>query len=196
MQTTRTMALTKNSKIDYSVPTLVKWAGGKKQLLPQFESFFPEKIERYIEPFVGGGAVAFHIIKQFKPKFVLLSDINEELINAYNITKSNVFELIEALDLLAKKHSKEFYYEIRSIDPKTLSKIDMAARFIYLNKTCFNGLYRVNSNGKFNVPIGSYKDPRILDRQSLLEISDLLKNAVIKVMPFDGVLDFARSGDF
>lgn len=196
MQTTSTLALAQNTKISYSVPTLVKWAGGKKQLLPQFEKFLPEKIERYLEPFVGGGAVAFHIIKRFGPKFVLLSDINEELINAYNVIKNNVSELATTLELFTKKHSKEFYYEIRAVDPKTLSEVDMAARFIYLNKTCFNGLYRVNSQGRFNVPIGSYKNPQILDRSSLLEINDLLKNATIKVMSFEGVLDFAKSGDF
>lgn len=180
----------------FKVPTLVKWAGGKKQLLPQFYKYFPEKIERYIEPFVGGGAVAFYVIERFKPKFVLLSDINEELINAYNVVKNNTPELIGALTALAKKHSKEFYYKIRDIDPHSLSSIDMAARFIYLNKTCFNGLYRVNSKGKFNVPIGSYRNPQILDVRSLLEIHKLLKNAIIKVIPFEDVLEYAKKGDF
>ncbi len=191
-----TLAIAEKTKISYRVPTLVKWAGGKKQLLSQFDKFFPNKIERYIEPFVGGGAVAFHIIKRFEPKFVLLSDINEELVNAYNTVKYNVPELIAALTVLSKNHSKEFYYKIREIDPKTLSSIEMAARFIYLNKTCFNGLYRVNSQGKFNVPIGSYKSPQILDIKSLLEINKLLKNTIIKVMPFENVLEFAKKGDF
>ncbi len=178
------------------VPTLVKWAGGKKQLLTQLDELFPQKIERYIEPFVGGGAVAFHVIEQFAPKFVLLSDVNEELINAYNVVKNNVPELIEALNNLAKQHSKEFYYKIRDVDPKTLPNLDEAARFIYLNRTCFNGLYRVNSKGKFNVPIGSYKNPQIVDIKSLLKINRLLRNATIKVMSFEKVLDYARSGDF
>ncbi len=182
--------------MSFKVPTLVKWAGGKKRLLPQFYNFFPEKIERYIEPFVGSGAVAFYVIKHFKPKFVLLSDINEELINAYNVVKNNVPELITALTILTRKHNKEFYYKTRDTDPHDLSNIDWAARFIYLNKTCFNGLYRVNSKGKFNVPIGSYKNPQILDIKSLLEIHKLLRNATIKVMPFENVLEYAKNGDF
>lgn len=182
--------------MSFKVPTLVKWAGGKKQLLPQFYKYFPGNIERYIEPFIGGGAVAFYVIEHFKPKFALLSDINEELINTYNVVKNNTPELIEALIALTKKHSKEFYYKVRDIDPHYLSSIDMAARFIYLNKTCFNGLYRVNSKGKFNVPIGSYKNPQILDIRSLLEIHKLLKNAIITVMPFEDVMRYARSEDF
>lgn len=196
MPETSTLTLAQKIKVDYSVPTLVKWAGGKKQLLTQFDRFFPKKIERHIEPFVGGGAVAFHIIKRFEPNCVLLSDINEELINAYNTVKTNVPELIAALTVMAKNHSKEFYYKIRDVDPSTLSNIEMAARFIYLNKTCFNGLYRVNSQGKFNVPIGSYKAPQIVDVKSLLEINKLLKNAIIKVMPFEKTLESAKSGDF
>jgi len=196
MSEASTSALAEKTKVSYQVPTLVKWAGGKKQLLTQFDKFFPNKIERYIESFVGGGAVAFHIIKRFEPKFVLLSDINEELVNAYNTVKNDVPELISALTMLAKNHSKEFYYKVREIDPNTLSNIETAARFIYLNKTCFNGLYRVNSQGKFNVPIGSYKNPQIVDVKSLLEINKLLKNTTIKAMSFENVLDLAKSGDF
>ncbi|MEM0143568.1 MAG: DNA adenine methylase [Candidatus Parvarchaeum sp.] len=196
MLETSTITQVEKLKEIYRVPTLVKWAGGKKQLLTQFDKFFPNKIERYIEPFVGGGAVAFHIIKRFEPKFVLLSDINEEIVNAYNVVKNNVPELVSALTILAKNHSKEFFYKIREVDPNTLSNIEMAARFIYLNKTCFNGLYRVNSQGKFNVPIGSYKNPHIIDVNSLLEINKLLKNVIIKAMPFENVLEFAKKGDF
>ncbi len=178
------------------IPTLVKWAGGKKQLLNQFDKFFPKKIDRYIEPFLGGGAVAFYIIKRFHPKNVFLSDINEELVNAYKAVQLNVPELIEALSLLAKKHSKEFYYKIRAQDPQKLSDVDRAARLIYLNKTCFNGLYRVNSEGKFNVPIGEHKHLQIVDTKDLMEINHLLKHAIIKTMPFEKVLDFAKKGDF
>ena len=126
MPETSALTLVEKTKASYRVPTLVKWAGGKKQLLTQFDKFFPNKIERYIEPFVGGGAVAFHIIKRFEPKFVLLSDINEEIVNAYNVVKNNVPELISALTILAKNHSKEFFYKIREVDPNTLSNIEMA----------------------------------------------------------------------
>ena len=141
------------------IPSFVKWAGGKKQLISQFKPLLPNKIDRYFEPFVGGGAVAFYILKVFKPKEVLLSDINEELINIYKIIKNNVEELIIRLKEYKKNHGKEEYYKIRAKNPKELSAVENAARSIYLNKTCFNGLYRVNSNGQFNVPIGSYKNP-------------------------------------
>src|SRR3989344_3883216 len=132
-----------------NIPTFVKWAGGKKQLIEQFKLFFPEKIERYFEPFVGGGAVAFYLLKTHKEiKKIFLSDINEELVMTYDTIKNNIKELVKLLKEYKKKHNKELYYKIRSQDIKTLSKIEIATRFIYLNKTCFNGLYRVNSKGQ------------------------------------------------
>lgn len=178
------------------VPTFVKWAGGKKQLLEQFNSLFPENIERYFEPFVGGGAVAFHIIKKYQPREVLLSDINEELINTLLVIKNNVTELIELLKIMKEKHDKETYYKVRAEDPLLLSSVSKAARFIYLNKTCFNGLYRVNSKGKFNVPMGKYKNPAICSESDLIEISKLLENVDIKVMPFEKVTNYVKEGDF
>lgn len=178
------------------VPNFVKWAGGKKQLLEQFKPFFPKKIEKYFDPFVGGGAVAFYVIKNYKPKEVLISDNNEELINCYNIIKNNVEELIKILRVHKQKHSKEFYYKIRANSTKMLSKVERAARFIYLNKTCFNGLYRVNSKGQFNVPMGSYKNPSVLIEDELREISELLKTVKIKLLPFEDVLNYVNKGDF
>ena len=178
------------------VPTLVKWAGGKKQLLEQFKPLFPKKITTYLEPFVGGGAVAFYIIKKYKPRKVILSDINEELINTYNVVKTDVESLITELKKLKTLHNKETYYKIRSEDPKLISPLTRAARFIYLNKTCFNGLYRVNSGGGFNVPIGSYKNPGICNEKDLREISRLLKKAEIKVMPFEEILNIAKKNNF
>ena len=178
------------------IPSFVKWAGGKKQLIDQFEKFFPKKIERYIEPFTGGGAIAFYILKHYKPKEVYLSDINEELINAYNVIKNNVNDLITELEILKANHSKEHYYKIRDVDPSTLDDVKKAARFIYLNKTCFNGLYRVNSKGKFNVPIGSYKNPGIVQNDELLEISSLLKNTKIEVKQFHETTKYAKKGDY
>ena len=179
-----------------SVPTFVKWAGGKKQLLLQFKNLFPREITTYHEPFVGGGSVAFHIIKNHKPKKVYISDINEELINCYNVIKNNAKELIWILKQYAKTHNKETYYKFREQNLEPLSKVQRAARFIYLNKTCFNGLYRVNGNGKFNVPIGSYKKPAIVQEEDLKEISWLLKNVIIKKTSFETVLNRAKKGDF
>lgn len=178
------------------IPAIVKWAGGKSQLLAQFDKFFPEKIDYYIEPFLGSGAVFFHAKRKFNPKKILLADINEELINAYVIVRDKVDALIQALKKHKEQHSKEYYYKIRAQDPSTLSDVERAARFVYLNKTCFNGLYRVNSKGKFNVPIGSYKNPGILKEEVLREASKLLQGANIRVMPFEKVLELAAKGAF
>lgn len=176
--------------------SFIKWAGGKKQLLEQFKEHFPKKIERYFDPFVGGGAIAFYILKKYKPKEVFISDINEELINVYLVVQNNVEELIEILKEYKKEHSKEVYYEVRAEDPRFLSDVSRAGRFIYLNKTCFNGLYRVNSKGEFNVPIGSYKNPGICQEEDLREISELLKDVKIRVLSFEKVLEDAKKEDF
>lgn len=178
------------------IPTFVKWAGGKKQLLEQFKPFFPRKINRYIEPFVGGGAVLFYIIKNFKPKEVFIFDINEELINTYKVIKNDVENLIKELKKLKQLHNKETYYKIRAEDPKLLSPLTRASRFIYLNKTCFNGLYRVNSKGGFNVPIGSYMNPLICPEENLREISKFLKNVEIINGDFEECLKYAKKEDF
>jgi DNA adenine methylase len=179
------------------VKPFIKWAGGKKQLIEQLVPLFPEKIESYFEPFVGSGIVAFFLLKNHPEiKKIYLSDINEELITTYLVVKSNINELVKLLKDYKRKHSKEFYYKIRSQDIKTLSKVEIAARFIYLNKTCFNGLYRVNSEGKFNVPIGNYKNPLICAEKDLREISKFLKKDDIKVKQFYDAVKDAKEGDF
>ena len=178
------------------IPTLVKWAGGKKQLLEQFKPFFPKEMNRYFEAFVGGGAIAFHILKYHKPKEVFLSDINDELVNVYNVVRDKVEELIKLLKKQKAQHSKETYYKIRAEDPNLLCDTDRASRFIYLNKTCFNGLYRVNSKNGFNVPIGSYKNPEICNEHDLREISHLLKKATINTKQFYEAVKEAKKGDF
>lgn len=178
------------------IQTLVKWAGGKKQLLNQFKIFFPKNINRYFEPFVGGGAVAFHVIQNKKPKEIYLSDINAELINCYNTTKNKVEELIKILKEHKKQHNEKYYYKIRSQKPETLTDLERAGRFIYLNKTCFNGLYRVNSKGEFNSPIGSYTNPSIVQEKELREISKVLKNITIKIESFEKITNNTKKGDF
>jgi len=179
-----------------SIPTFVKWAGGKKQLMDQFKAFFPKQIDRYFEPFVGGGAVAFYIIQNYHPKEVMISDINNELVNTYRVIKSNVDELIKSLKEHKEKHSENYYYQVRHLDPLHLSNIDRASRFIYLNKTCYNGLYRVNSNNQFNVPFGKYKNPAIFNETELKRISTVLDDFQIKCMSFEKVLYYAEEGDF
>lgn len=179
------------------VPSLIKWAGGKKQLLEQFEKFFPKKIERYFEPFIGGGTVAFFLLKNHPEiKRIYISDVNEELIITYNAVKNNIEELISLLKEYKLKHNKEFYYKIRAEDVKKLTPVQIAGRFIYLNRTCFNGLHRVNSKGQFNVPIGSYKNPSICNEEDLREISELLQKDDIKVAQFYDAVKEAKSGDF
>lgn len=186
--------------MNFKIPRFVKWAGGKVQLLEQLAPLMPKKIERYFEPFVGSGAMAFFVIKNFEPKEVFLSDINKELINAYIVIKEDVENLIIELKQHKENHNserrKEYYYEIRKVDQNSLSSLKRAARFIYLNRTCFNGLYRVNSNNQFNVPIGDYKNPNIVQEDKLREISKLLKKVRIKVMPFEKITQEAKKGDF
>jgi len=178
------------------VPTFVKWAGGKKQLINQFKIYFPKEVTRYFDSFVGGGAVAFYIMKYCNTKEVFLSDINEELINAYNVIKNDVDELIILLKEHKKNHNKEYYYETRKINPINLNNIEKAGRTIYLNKSCFNGLYRVNSKGIFNVPIGSSKNPHICPEEDLIEISKLIQNATIETKQFYEIKNKVRKDDF
>ncbi len=178
------------------IPTLVKWVGGKKQLLSQFDLLFPKEFNNYFEPFAGGGAVAFYLLKTRAPKKVFLSDINEELIDTYNVVKENPEKLIKILKEYKRNHNKENYYVVRAKDPKQLSKLERAARFIYLNKTCFNGLYRVNLKGGFNVPMGNYKNPSIVNNKDLTEISNLLKNVQIELKQFHEAIENAKEGDF
>ncbi|MFH0869624.1 MAG: DNA adenine methylase [archaeon] len=181
------------------IPRFVKWAGGKQQLIEQFKPLFPKKFNRYFEPFVGSGAVAFFVIQNLKPKEVFLSDTNEELINAFNVIKTDVERLIVELKQHKEYHladGKEYYYEIRSVSPNDLPLLERAARFIYLNRTCFNGLYRVNSKNQFNVPMGDYKNPDVVQEDKLRRIAELLKNVTIKVMSFEKIADLAKEGDF
>jgi DNA adenine methylase len=178
------------------IPKFVKWAGGKGQLIEQFKPLFPNKINRYIEPFVGSGAILFYILKNYSPKEVIINDINEELMITYEVVEKDVELLILKLKEHKKLHNKEYYYEIRKQNPKDLNNVEKAARFIYLNKTCFNGLYRVNSEGGFNVPIGDHKNPDIVSEDKLREISKLLKNVIIKCESFEKVIKYAKKGDF
>ena len=165
----------------------VKWAGGKSSLTAEILKIvrlLPFK--RYFEPFLGGGAVFFAL----QPREAVLSDSNPELINAYTRVKSNVEEVIDQLDLHAEQHSKAHYYAVRSNPPK--DPVARAAWFLYLNRTCYNGLWRVNSKGVFNVPMGSYKNPRIVDPERLRRASKALKNAKIVCSDFESAITRLR----
>jgi len=175
----------------------VKWVGGKRQLLAQFrlmDLYPPDKFDissgRYFEPFAGGGAVFFDLL----PEKAFLSDLNNELVITYNVIKNNVDDLIKSL----KKHKldKEYFMKMRAKDPKKLSDLAVASRFIYLNRTCFNGMYRVNSKGGFNVPFGKYTNPLICDEKNLVKASIALQNVEIVKQDYKEVLKQARKGDF
>lgn len=159
----------------------VKWVGGKRQLINSIIEFIPKNIKdyTYVEPFIGGGAVFFHL----QPKKAIINDFNSELINVYNIIKNNLNELI--IDLKTHKNESKYFYEIRSLDRssdfKTMGEVRRASRLIYLNKTCYNGLYRVNNSGEFNSPFGKYKNPNIVNEPVLRAVSLYLNSNNIKI---------------
>ncbi|NCD06981.1 MAG: DNA adenine methylase [Spirochaetia bacterium] len=169
---------------DKMVAPVVKWVGGKRQLLPIIMSYLPSDYTTYYEPFVGGGAVLFEV----QPKKAIINDVNEELINMYNVVKDNVSELL--IDLQKHKNSSSYFYEVRSWDRDPvyydkLSNIEKASRLIYLNKTCYNGLFRVNLMGQFNSPFGRYKNPAIIDESRLIAVSNYLRKSEIKFTNLD-----------
>ena len=163
------------AKINKLVLPFMKWVGGKRQLMPSIVEHLPENIKeyKYIEPFIGGGAVFFNL----QPKYAIINDFNEELINVYITIRDHLDELIS--DLKKHKNESEYFYKIRGLDRtqdfKKLSSVERASRIIYLNKTCFNGLYRVNSAGEFNAPFGRYKNPNIVNEPTLKAVNKYLK---------------------
>lgn len=179
---------------DLNATPFLKWAGGKSSLLPQLAPLFPHDFRKYFEPFLGGAAVFFHL----KPSGAVLSDINPRLVDCYLAIRDHVGEVISLLDKLRNTHGKEQYYQAREdLNRGTdLSIVERAALQIYLNKTCYNGLYRENRRGHFNVPIGRYSNPSIFSVDNLFAASTLLKRADINNAPFDQILETARAGDF
>ena len=187
----------------------VKWVGGKSQLLEEIREKYPQKIEKYCEPFVGGGAVLFDILSTKKPDTVLINDINKELINTYSQIKNNCDDMISQLfdiQSIYKSHSqeenKEFFYEKRQrynelkINENDTENLEKAALFIFLNKTCFNGLYRVNSKGLFNVPFNNAKNPLLCDEENLRACSKLLQNVDMRVGDYKDCKTFIDTNTF
>jgi DNA adenine methylase len=182
----------------------IKWAGGKTQLLPELEKYIPDNFTRYFEPFLGGGAFFFYLISSSSKQLkfdAYLSDINKELINAYKVVKYDVEALVELLSIHEKGYKTnaiEYYYKLRAEQFNHLTDVESAARFITLNKTCYNGLYRVNKDGIFNVPIGRYKNPRICDIKNLQNISRALErtNAHIFARNYREALESVTEEDF
>ncbi len=174
---------------------VIKWVGGKRQLIKDLTNFLPPKYDRYFEPFIGGGALFFSL----KHHNSFISDYNSELTNLYNVIKNNTDELIK--DLKKHTNTEEYYYKLRALDReetkyKRLSNIQKASRFIYLNKTGFNGLYRVNQSGQHNVPYGKYKNPNWIDEENLIACSILLEETEIQTGDFEVIKPYIKAGDF
>ncbi|MFQ6010659.1 MAG: DNA adenine methylase [Nitrososphaerales archaeon] len=189
-------------KIDVLPQPFIKWAGGKTQILDQLSRFLPptNSFQTYFEPFLGGGAVFLHL----EPSSAILSDSNNELINLYTVIKNNVEKLMEKLEEFKKEPlSPDLYYSRRSdytnllINGLEMDAVDRAALFIFLNKTCYNGLYRVNRRGGFNVPFGKYeKTPNLYLRENLIYVSRLLSNKEISCDGYESALSMATENDF
>lgn len=178
------------------VAPVLKWVGGKRQLLPEIVKRIPE-FSTYYEPFVGGGAVLFSL----QPKKAVINDISRELMNVYQVIKDHVDELVE--DLKKHKNEKEYFYSIRELDRdkkkyESLSNVEKASRILYLNKTCYNGLFRVNKAGEFNTPFGNYKNPNIVNEQTLRAVSSYFNTADITFLccDYEEALKNIRKGDF
>jgi len=180
-----------------TVGPFLKWAGGKRQLLPKILERLPAQINTYFEPFLGGGAVFFALAAEGRFKRAVLSDSNAELINAWSCVKECVGNLITLLRVHERRHSEEYFYRVRAQRPRHPFK--RAARFIYLNKTCFNGLYRVNASGRFNAPFGDYKRPNVVREDALLEAAATLGSRVRPVelvcTDFANLRGYPRRGD-
>lgn len=174
----------------------LKWAGGKRQLLPELIEHMPDAYNNYYEPFIGGGALLFKL----QPKKAVISDSNRELISCYSVIRDSLDELIE--DLRQHRNEEEYFYQVREWDRKDCFKsktpVQKASRIIFLNKTCYNGLFRVNSQGQFNAPFGRYKNPNILDEAVLKAVSSYLNASKIKILnqDFSKTVAKARKNDF
>ena len=177
------------NNIDTEVVPFLKWAGGKRWFTQDFAELFPDSFDTYYEPFLGSGAVFFHL----NPSKSVLSDLNEELINSYIQVRDNWERIEKDLKSYHRKHNKEFYYETRNYKPRVAP--NRAVRFIYLNRTCWNGLYRVNLKGEFNVPVGSKRNV-VLDTDNFSDLSNRLKKSTLTVCDFERTIDKSKSGDF
>lgn len=169
----------------------IKWPGGKSRLVPEILKRIPECFSTYHEPFAGGAAVFFAL----RPKRAVLNDKSPELANAYRVVRSDVETLIAELSSGCYRNDKATYLKIRALDPGKLTPVQRAARFIYLNRTCFNGLWRVNRNGQFNVPFGDKPKVRICDAENLRAVAEALKNVTLLNHDFSYVEAVARAGD-
>ncbi len=183
---------------DKLIKPYLKWAGGKRQLANVIRSSCPNRYSTYFEPFVGAGAILFDL----QPKKAVINDLNKQLYYTYVAIRDNVDELITLLEQHQKNNKKEYYYEIRGLDRTeefvSMSYVEKAARLIYLNKTCYNGLYRVNSQGLFNTPYGKYVNPAICEKEVLHHINRYFNNIDLTILSgdFEDAVSSAKKGDF
>ena len=170
----------------------LKWAGGKQRLIDQYQEYFPDfdDINRYYEPFIGSGAIFFH----YQPETAVLAERNETLMEVYRAVQQDVEAVIKALRV--HYNDSDYFYEVRAQDVTQLTVSQRAARIIFLNKTCYNGLFRENSKGKFNVPFGRYKSPKICNEKRLRRASAALENVTLMAADFEDVVETAVAGDF
>lgn len=201
-----------NKSDEKTVKPFLKWAGGKGQLLKEIEKYYPfedENIPKYAEPFVGGGAVLFDILSKYDLKEIYISDINAELINTYRIIRNDIDALVEMLSVMQTEfvpidtESRKAYYMQKrerfndlKVNGDENINIEKAALMVFLNKTCFNGLYRVNKKGLFNVPMGAYKNPLICDEKNLRAVSEKLQNVKIVCGDYKTSADFIDENTF
>ena len=179
------------------VAPVVKWVGGKRQILDQITKYVPETFSTYYEPFLGGGAVLFEL----QPKKAVVNDINNELMNIYEVIRDNVEELIE--DLKKHRNEEDYFYKVRELDRdkqryNKMTPVEKASRIIFLNKTCYNGLFRVNKAGEYNAPFGNYKNPNIVNETTLMAVSSYFNKVKIRFtcQDFAEVLKRSRKGAF
>ncbi|HTM45005.1 MAG TPA: DNA adenine methylase [Polyangiaceae bacterium] len=181
------------TKVSPAPRPILKWAGGKARLLPRILALLPQEIDTYYEPFAGGAAVFFSLAHGQRFKRAVLSDRNRDLVDVYRAVKTKVEPLVKLLGTYS--HSRDEYYRIRALDPSQLDLLERAARVIYLNRTGYNGLYRVNRSGQFNVPFGRYTDPKFCDPPRLYAASAVLKRVRLEVGDFEQICTQARTGD-
>jgi DNA adenine methylase len=174
---------------------VLKWAGGKRRSLPRILALLPERIDTYFEPFIGGGAVFFSLAAEGRFRRAVIGDLNAELVGVYRAIKKDAERVIRRLEEMQGGNNPDEYYRIRAQDPETLDPFERAARVIYLNKTGYNGLYRVNRSGRFNVPFGRHKNPNICDADNLRAASRVLAKARIELGDFEKVASKATERD-
>ncbi len=190
---TRTATATASKAKTAVAGPFLKWAGGKGQLAQHIKARLPAQIDTYYEPFIGGGAIFFALAAEGRFRSAVLADRNAALVEAYEVVRDNVEQLISLLR--GHRHEEAYFYEVRAQDPTSLDKVERVSRLVFLNRTCFNGLYRVNRSGRFNVPFGRYKNPTLCDADNLRNASAVLRDVKVYLADFEDIVGKTKPGD-